>query len=163
MLNQRTPFILASILLFSLAINAQPRQGQPAEEIALPQVNGDTLKLSSFKGKIVLIDFWASWCGPCRAANHELLRVYAKYKEKGFEIYSISLDDNGQAWRKAISRDKIKWKQVTDPGGWEANTARNWEIEALPTNFLMDKDGVLVAKDLEGKDLEKALKVLLEK
>ncbi len=140
-----------------------PKQGEMAAEIALPTITGDTLKLSSFKGKVVLLDFWASWCGPCRYANKNLARIYDKYRSKGFEIFSVSLDKEPEEWMKAIKKDKIKWKQVIDPGGWETPTAQSWNIFELPTSFLIDKDGRLLAMDLEGKDLEKALKELLNK
>ena len=134
-----------------------------ATEIALPSTNGDTLRLSSLKGKVVLLDFWASWCGPCRVANRGLLKLYDKYKSKGFEIFSVSLDDEKESWMKAIKKDKINWLQVIDKGGWETPTAFKWNISALPTSFLIDKDGRLVAMDLEGKELEKALKDILDK
>jgi peroxiredoxin len=145
------------------SVQAQPRQGQLAEEIALPGVNGDTIRLSSLKGKVVLLDFWASWCSPCRSSNKQLTKLYPKYKEKGFEILGISLDDDNDKWVKAVKKDKISWLQVIDAGGWETPTALKWGIYALPTSFLVDKDGKLLAMDLEGKDLEKALKYLLEK
>jgi len=150
------------ILIFNLA-QAQPRQGMMAEEIALPSVNGDTIRLSSLKGKVVLIDFWASWCGPCRTSNKGFVKLYPKYKSKGFEILAISLDDNDAAWKKAIAKDKITWPQVIDRGGWEAKTAAHWNIVALPTSYLVDKEGRLVAMDLEKAELEKVLKELLDK
>lgn len=145
------------------AVTAQPRQGQLAEEIVLPTVTGDSIRLSSLKGKVVLLDFWASWCGPCRTANKGLIKLYPKFKEKGFEIFSVSLDNDKEDWIKAIKKDKVTWLQVIDPGGWETLTAVNWRIEALPTSFLIDKEGRLIAMDLEGKDLEKALKQLIDK
>jgi thiol-disulfide isomerase/thioredoxin len=160
MLSQR--FILLIIFfLLSFAAKAQPRQGMPAEEIALPTPAGDTATLLSLKGKVVLIDFWASWCRPCRATNKVLAKIYAKYKDKGFEIFSVSIDDNLNAWRKAVSKDKMSWPQVNDNGG-KAGTAEAWDIYAIPASFLMDKNGTLVAKDLEGKELERALKQLLD-
>ena len=133
-----------------------------AAEIALPSVTGDTVRLSSLKGKIVLLDFWASWCGPCRVANKGLAKLYDKFKSKGFEIYSVSLDDEKANWIKAIKKDKITWLQVIDRGGGETPTAAQWSIYALPTSYLLDKDGRLIAMDLEGKDLEKALKDMLD-
>lgn len=153
-------FLLLGIFFYSLAA-AQPRQGQPAAEIALPSASGDTLRLSALKGKVVLLDFWASWCGPCRVANKGLSKIYDKYRSKGFEIFSVSLDDKREDWLKAVKKDKITWMQVIDPGGWEASTAKNWYVEALPTSYLIDKDGRLIAMDLEGKDLEHALKDML--
>lgn len=132
-----------------------------ANEIALPSVVGDTVRLSSLKGKVVLLDFWASWCGPCRAANKGLSKLYDKFKSKGFEIFSVSLDDEKENWVKAIKKDKIEWLQVIDRGGWETPTAAKWNIYALPTSFLINKEGRLLAMDMEGKQLEKAIKDLL--
>ncbi|NOT50795.1 MAG: TlpA family protein disulfide reductase [Chitinophagaceae bacterium] len=150
------------ILFITVVAAAQPKQGDQASEIALPSAKGDTIKLSSLKGKVVLLDFWASWCGPCRTANKGLAKIYDKFRDKGFEIYSVSFDDNKEDWIKAIKQDKIKWLQVNEPGKWDAKTAVDWDIYALPTTFLIDKDGLLLAMDLEGKALEKALKDLLE-
>ena len=149
--------------LFSLAVNAQPKQGQLAAEVALPSVSGDTIRLSSLKGKVVLLDFWASWCGPCRVSNRNLAKLYSKYKDKGFEILGVSLDDEKAKWKNAIKQDKIKWLQVNEGGGWEAKTALTWNISAIPTSYLIDKDGKLLSMDLEGKELEKALKYLIDK
>ena len=163
MKNQGILVIVLLCFLFLNELNAQPRQGQPASEIALPSVGGDTLLLSSLKGKVVLLDFWASWCGPCRSSNRELVKLYPKYKNKGFEILGVSLDDEQAKWKTAISKDKITWLQVNDPGGWEAKTAMTWNISAIPTSFLIDKEGKLVSMDLRGKDLEKALKYLIDK
>lgn len=162
MINQK--LIGFFFLLFLVnGLQAQPRQGMPADEIALPSVNGDTIRLSSLKGKVVLIDFWASWCGPCRTSNKTFTKLYPKYKDKGFEILGISLDESDEAWKKAIAKDKVSWPQVIDRGGWEAKTAINWNIMALPTSYLMDQEGRLIAMDLEKKELEKILKELLDK
>ena len=153
--------VLSVFLVITQISNAQPKQGKDAFEIALPSLSGDTLKLSSLKGKVVLLDFWASWCGPCRSANKDIGKLYSKFKDKGFEVFSVSLDDNISAWEKAVKKDKITWQQVNENGGWSAATARQWYIEALPTTFLIDKDGKLLAMDLSEKQLEKALKDLL--
>ena len=150
-----------NLILFLFLFNsgyAQPRQGMMALEIALPSVGGDTIRLSSLKGKVVLIDFWASWCGPCRSSNKTFTKLYPKYKNKGFEILAISLDDDDRAWKKAIVKDKITWPQVIDRGGWEAKTAMKWNIMALPTSYLVDKDGRLVAMDLEKRRAGKSFK-----
>jgi peroxiredoxin len=156
-------YLFIALLLAAINLNAQPKQGMKAFEIALPTAKGDTINLSSLKGKVVLLDFWASWCRPCRASNKELTKLYPKYKDKGFEILGVSLDDDKTAWKKAVAADKIKWLQVNDPGGWESITAQKWDISAIPTSFLIDKEGNLLAMDLQGKELEKALKYLIDK
>lgn len=149
------------LLCSSLFMQAQIKQGYKAPEVALPTASGDTIKLSSLKGKVVLLDFWASWCGPCRISNKGLVKLYPKYKDKGFEILGVSLDEDLSDWQKAVKKDKISWLQVIDNGGWESKTVNQWRISAIPTSYLINKDGALVAMDLEGKELEKALKELL--
>ncbi|HSU28949.1 MAG TPA: TlpA disulfide reductase family protein [Chitinophagaceae bacterium] len=161
MINQKSIFLLACFLLATIAGNTQPHFGDPATEIALPTVAGDTIKLSSLKGKVVLLDFWASWCGPCRSSNKHLAKLYPKLKEKGFEILGVSLDDDKGDWEKAIRKDKVSWLQVNEPGGPNAPVARNWNIYAIPTSYLLNKNGKLVAIDLEGKELEMKVKELL--
>jgi len=159
----RKNYLLFVFILFSIALKAQPGPGKQAMEIALPSLSGDTLKLSSLKGKVVLLDFWASWCGPCRFSNKKLVKLYSKYKSQGFEIYSVSIDDSRGDWKKAIQKDKITWIQVNDAGGWDARTAITWNITGIPTSYLINKEGKLVGMDLEGKDLEEAVKDLLGK
>ena len=162
MINLKKYFLIALVFLASSQVKAQIRQGYDAPDIALPTVSGDSIRLSSLKGKVVLLDFWASWCGPCRSSNKLLTKIYPKYKAKGFEIFGVSLDDDKDKWTNAIKKDKISWLQVNDGGGWNAQTAIQWGINAIPTSYLIDKNGRLVAMDLEGKELEKALKDLLE-
>jgi peroxiredoxin len=149
------------LLCLSTLLQAQIKQGYKAPEVALPTANGDTIRLSSLKGKVVLLDFWASWCGPCRVSNKGLVKLYPKYKEKGFEILGVSLDEDLSDWQKAVKKDKINWLQVIDKGGWESGTVNQWRISAIPTSYLINKDGILIAMDLEGKNLEKALQELL--
>jgi peroxiredoxin len=162
-MNRWKTYGLLFLVSFTVSsARAQIRQGYRAPEIALPTVNGDTIRLSSLEGKVVLLDFWASWCGPCRISNKQLTKIYPKYKEKGFEIFGVSLDDDKDKWENAIKKDKISWLQVNDQGGWYARTAVKWNINAIPTSYLVDKQGKLVAMDLEGKQLEKALKDLLK-
>lgn len=134
---------------------------QQLPDIALPGVNGDTLRLSDQKGKVVLLDFWASWCGPCRIANRGLVKLYKRYHDKGLEIFSVSIDENRDAWLRAIKKDKITWLQTIDPGGWNAPTARRWQVDAIPLTLLFDQSGKLVGLNAEGKELENLLEKLL--
>jgi peroxiredoxin len=161
--NLRMLTILVVLLIASIALPAQIKQGYKAPDVALPTSTGDTIRLSSLRGKVVLLDFWASWCGPCRVSNKGLVKLYPKYKDKGFEILGVSLDEDAADWQKAIKKDKISWLQVIDKGGWESKTVNQWRISAIPTSYLINKDGVLIAMDLEGKELEKALGELLGK
>ena len=155
--------LFLSFVLFANGVIAQlPNITDPRVHIKLPTAKGDSLTLSSFKGKVILLDFWASWCMPCRAANRELGKLYSKYKSKGFEIFSVSIDENKKDWQKAISRQKITWVQVNDPKGWDAPTAIRWNIMALPTTYLINKKGDVVSIDLEGKELDENVKKLLE-
>jgi peroxiredoxin len=155
--------VLALVLSIScIAVNAQVNIGDTAPEIALPGIKGDTIKLSSFKGKIAMIDFWASWCGPCRKSNPHVQKLYEKFKDKGFEVFGISIDNKKEPWLKAIRKDKIKYTQVLDGGGWDSNTAVKFGVDAIPATFLLNKEGVVVAVNLEGKDLEDKIKELLK-
>lgn len=122
---------------------------------------GDSIKLSSLKGKIFLLDFWASWCGPCRASNKNLVKLYSKYKAKGFEIFSVSLDEEESNWKKAIAKDKLSWLQGIDKGGWDAKAALKWNVEAIPASFLIGKNGDVVAVDPDKALLEKLVRELL--
>ncbi|MEO5685104.1 MAG: TlpA disulfide reductase family protein [Chitinophagaceae bacterium] len=154
--------LFLTMMLISLFAAAQPKIGSLSPEIALKDIKGNTVNLSSLKGKVVLIDFWASWCGPCRKANKHLVKIYPSLKAKGFEIYSISIDDDLADWKKAIAADKITWLQVNENGGWNAPVANQWKIEQIPTSYLLDKEGKIISRDLEGRELEKAIDKLLK-
>ena len=124
-------------------------------------LKGDSITLSTLKGKVLILDFWASWCGPCRFSNRHLVKMYNKYKDKGLEILSVSLDDELKDWKKAVVKDKITWLQGIDLGGWDALAAIKWQVDALPTTFIVNKDGDVVAINPEKDDLEKKIKELL--
>jgi peroxiredoxin len=153
--------LLAVVILLSVSVRSQPHIGQQAYEIALPTIKGDTVRLSSFKGKVVLIDFWASWCVPCRFTNRKMIKIYPKYKKSGFEIFGVSLDEDRADWKEAVEKDKINWQQVNDNGGREARTLLQWNIYLIPRTYLIDKEGRIVGIDLEGRNLEKAIRGLL--
>lgn len=123
---------------------------------------GKPFKLSSLRGKYVLIDFWASWCAPCRAENPNLLKAYQALKDKQFEIVSISLDDNKKAWLHAVEMDKLPWEQVSDLKGWKNELAVKYGISAVPQNFLLDPNGKIIAKNLRGEDLYTKLSDIME-
>ena len=155
--------LFLSLVLFSKLAGAQlPNISDPRVHIKLPTVKGDSLSLEAFKGKVIVLDFWASWCYPCRSTNRELAKLYDKYKSKGFEIFSVSLDESKKDWQKAITKQKITWVQVNDPRGWDAQTAIRWNISQLPTTYLINKKGDVVSIDLEGKELDANVKKLLE-
>ena len=112
------------------------------------------MALSSLRGKVVLIDFWASWCGPCRKENPNVVRIYSKYKAKGFEIYGVSLDKDMNAWKEAIAADGIGWVQVSDLKYWGSAAAKLYGVQGIPQTFLLDKNGIIAARDLRGAALD---------
>ena len=136
--------------------------GQFAPEISLPTPNGKEIALSSLKGKLVLIDFWASWCGPCRKEMPNVVKIYSKFKNKGFEIYGVSLDQDKEKWMEAITKDGINWPQVSDLKYWDNVAARIYNVQGIPYTVLIDKDGKIIAKNLRGQELEKKIAEVLK-
>ena len=154
--------LIVTALFFTQVITAQVKEGQPAPEISLPNAKDSIVNLSSFKGKVVLLDFWASWCGPCRASNPGVVKLYKKYKNQGFEVYGVSIDSKKTAWLKAVKTDKITYTQVCDKAGWYSPVAGSYGVNEIPTTFLIDKSGIVAAIDLDGKELETKIKELLK-
>lgn len=131
--------------------------GMTPPEIELPSPAGDNLKLSDLKGKVVLIDFWASWCGPCRKENPNVKKLYSKYNRKGFEIFGVSLDSDKARWVKAINDDGLEWLHVSDLRKWQSVAAKEYSVSAIPQTFLIDRDGTIIARGLRGAALESKL------
>src|ERR1051326_1047620 len=162
MISLKNFLVSCFVLTTTLAkAQAQPNISDNRLDFALPDLKGDSIRLSSMKGKVFLLDFWASWCVPCRFSNKQLVKLYDKYKDKGFEIVGVSLDDNRNAWKKAVNKDKITWLQINDNGGWDAMSAMKWNINAIPASFLIDREGNVVAFDPEKQELENKIRQLL--
>ena len=136
--------------------------GKEAPELILPMPNGKDLALSSLKGKVVLIDFWASWCAPCMKEMPNVKRAYEKYKNKGFEILGVSLDKDREAWLGAISKLDLKWPQVSDLKFWESEACQIYAVQSIPFTVLLDKEGTIIATDLRGAKLDKKLEEILK-
>ncbi|MCC7331776.1 MAG: AhpC/TSA family protein [Flavobacteriales bacterium] len=145
-----------------LALLKSTEVGVKAPEFSQNDTSGNPISLSEFKGKYVLIDFWASWCGPCRAENPNVVAAYKKFNKKGFEIFGVSLDENKAKWIDAIHQDKLTWKQVSDLKGWGNEVAKMYGVNSIPHSILLDKEGTIVAKNLRGDELHKKLAEVLE-
>lgn len=155
-------------LLWSACVFAQAEEkkeaplgfqlGDTAADFVQKDVQGNDIRLSNFKGNYILIDFWASWCAPCRSEMPSFIAVYNKYHGKGFEILAVSLDKKKEMWTQAIEKEKIPWVNVSDLKGWTGSAARTYKIIALPSNLLIDPTGKIIAKNLHADMLAQKLK-----
>jgi thiol-disulfide isomerase/thioredoxin len=174
MKNLKLIVILTFLLSFTFFANAQETKtgieiGNIAPDIMLPNPDGDTIALSSLRGQVVLIDFWAGWCGPCRRENPVVLEAYNKFKDKrftigkGFNVFGVSIDKNRETWLDAIKSDQLPWNQVSDLLYWQSPYIRLYNVRGIPANFLIDKDGVIIAKNLRGEKLTETLNAYIVK
>lgn len=155
-------------------VNAQQKQdpaaapakyfllGQQAPEINLPDANGKNIALSSFRGKFVLVDFWASWCGPCRRENPNVVKAYNQFKDKNFTVLGVSLDQEKEKWLEAIKADNLTWTHISDLKYWQSAVVPLYDLQGIPFNVLVDPQGKIIANDLRGEDLEKKLAEVLK-
>jgi peroxiredoxin len=136
--------------------------GKIAPDFEQNDINGNPIKLSSYRGRFLLLEFWASWCGPCRVENPGIVAAYAKFHPRGLEILGVSMDEKRNKWLEAIKKDNLGWTQVSDLKHWNNNVSVLYGVESIPMNFLIDNDGRIIARDLTGDDLMKKLDELLK-
>lgn len=149
---------------FKASQNGGNTDNNLAPEIGLKNPAGKIIKLSSLRGKVVLIDFWASWCGPCRKENPTVVRLYKQYKDKGFTVFSVSLDEDAEAWKKAIAADGLIWpNHVSDLFGWKTPMTQLYGFNSIPHTVLIDKEGKIIGTGLRGESLEQKLKEIFSK
>lgn len=141
---------------------ADTKRGNPAPDFIGQRPNGKTVRLQDYRGKYVLIDFWASWCTPCRAENPNVVKAYNQFKDKGFDILGVSLDNDKNNWEAAIAKDGLTWRHISELKGWTSTVAQKYAVRSIPTNFLVDPDGYIVASNLRGEALIGKLKEVLK-
>lgn len=144
-----------------IRLNKDPEIGDPYEDFSMEDPEGNSRKLSDYKGKLVLLEFWASWCGPCRKENPNLVKTYHKYNPSGFEVFAVSLDQERAHWLEAIESDSLKWSHVSDLKGSDNVASLIYGVNGIPDNFLIDEQGVIVGRNLRGDALDQKLAALV--
>ena len=145
-----------------IELNKEPEIGELFVDFELENPNGELRKLSDVKGKAVLLEFWASWCGPCRQENPKLVKTYEKFNPKGFEVFAVSLDEDKESWLKAIQNDNLNWEHVSDLKGQNNKASLIYGISGIPDNFLIAENGEIIGRNLRGEGLNQKLKEILE-
>ena len=157
-----TRLALLAILCVGFTSGAWAKTDQaPAPDFTLKSQNGDNLKLSELRGKVILINFWASWCGPCRMENPHVVELYNHYHDKGLNIIGVSLDKDEAKWKEAIAKDGLTWNHISNLKFWADPIAEKYNVKAIPATFIVDANGVIIAKDLRGAELDAKIKELL--
>jgi peroxiredoxin len=156
-MKKQVKFLAILFIFFSITTNAQIKIGDKMPSITLKSNTNTEVNITSFKGKYVLIDFWASWCGPCRLGNKKLVKLHNEVSSDKIEIIGISIDTDTNKWLKAVEKDKIKFTQLIDSKGFDAETAIQFGVEELPSKFLFNEEGVLIAKNPTEEEIIKLI------
>ena len=158
LMKNQLKYYIVIFTIFTLSINAQIKVGDTIPSITLKSSNNKEINITSFKGKYVLIDFWASWCAPCRLGNKKLVKLHNEITSDKIEIIGISIDTDTNKWLKAIEKDKIKFTQLIDSKGFDAETAVQFGVEELPSKYLFNPEGILIAKNPSEEEIIKLIK-----
>ena len=156
--KNQVKYFIALFIIFTVSMKAQIKVGDTIPSITLKSSINQAIKITSFKGKYVLIDFWASWCAPCRLGNKKLVKLYNEVSQDKIEIIGISIDTDANKWLKAIEKDKIKFTQLIDPKGFEANAALLFGVDELPSKYLFNPEGILIKKNPTEEEILKLIK-----